>query len=116
MAVQGGFSQTVVAVGLGETDIVVPDAGIYNVDVKHQIPQPTASAGSSTPGPSQVLTLVKLNSTTKLTSAVGANGAWVQITAAAGDTLKVITSSSLAADNVLNAVKTTVAVSVGQGY
>ena len=114
--VQGGFSQTVQFGGLVETDIGVPDAGTYNVDVKLQIPQPTASAGQTEPQPSQVVVVIKKNSTTEYTGTAGANGAWVQVTCAAGDILKVITSSSLAADEALNAVQGTIAVSLGQGY
>jgi hypothetical protein len=56
--------------------------------------------------------VVKLNSTTKLTGIAGAEGFYVKITgAAAGDTINMLLSSSNAADQGLNVIKTNVAIS-----
>src|ERR1700722_13749942 len=111
MSTQGGFSQTVQFTGLVDTAIGVPDAGIYNVDVKCQIPTLTNGGGVSA-----LVITIKKNSTTEYTGTAGAPGGWVQVTCAAGDTLHVVTSSSNAADEGLNAIQGTIAVSAGQGY
>ena len=110
MSVQGGFSQNVQFQGLVETDIGVPDAGFYNVDVKLQCPQLVFSGAVSA-----VVIVIKVNSTTKYTGTAGANGAYVSVSCSAGDTIKVITSSSNAVDNALNAVQGTIAISEGVG-
>lgn len=110
MSTQGGFYQTVQFTGLVETDVVVPDAATYNVDVKIQCPQLTFSGSAS-----DVVITIKKNSTTEYTGTGGSNGAWVQITCAAGDTIKVITSSSNSIDEATNAVQGTIAISVGPG-
>ncbi len=112
---------------LGETDIVVPATDVYNIMVTIQQPSaeaPAASqgagggAGTGTGGgprvPSQVVTVIKVNSTTKLTSNAGDLGVGLSTqTATAGDTIKVILSSSLAVDNQPQAIKATIAVSQG---
>jgi len=108
---------------LGETDIVVPDTANYQVKCKLQLPNaivPTATqgsgggAGTGSGGgaavASQVVTLIKLNSSTKYTSNAGDAGASIAIAATAGDTIKVVTSSSLAQDNQPEAVKVTISI------
>jgi hypothetical protein len=112
MATQGGFYQSVQFTGLVETDIGVPDAGTYNVDVKLQIPSRVQSGSDSA-----VIITIKDGSSTKYTGTAGATGAWVQITGvSAGDILKVILSSANAIDAGLNAVQGTIAVSLAPGY
>jgi hypothetical protein len=110
MSIQGGFSQTVQFTGLVETDIGVPDTATYNVDVKLQIPSRVQSGSDSA-----VVVVIKKNSTTEYTGTAGATGAWVQIACSAGDTIKVITSSSNAIDEAINAVQGTIAISEGIG-
>lgn len=118
-------SQTVT--GLAETDITVPTTDTYNVIVTIQTPVaqtpaatqgPGGGAGTGTGGgptvPSQVVCVIKVNSTTKLTSAAGDRGAsLIGQACTAGDVIKVILSSSLAQDTQLNAVKATITVSEG---
>ncbi len=120
------FYRTATFTGLTEFDYIVQEAGNYTVRCKLELPSlivptPTPGAGggagtgtnaaSTQAIPSQVVTIIKLNSTTKLTSAAGDRGASVDISgASAGDTIKVILSSSLAQDNQPEAVKCTVAI------
>lgn len=112
MATQGGFSQTVQFQGLVDTAIGIPNAGTYNVDVKLQLPQLVASGSASA-----VVTVIKDNSSTVYTGTAGANGAFAQVTCAAGDVIHVVTSSAATIDNAINAVKGTIAISLGpQGY
>lgn len=100
------YGQTYEFEGLGTFNMVVPNAGDYIVDAKIMAPVPVGG------GVSSVLPVVKLNNTTKFTGIAGAQGAWVQIVgASAGDTIKLVLSSSNAADQGLNVIKSTVAIS-----
>jgi hypothetical protein len=110
---------------LGEFDFLAPEAGNYVINGTLQLPNqivPTAAQGpggggigtSSVPGiaiPSQVVTVIKLNSTTKYTSNAGDRGFSTGIVGVAqGDTIKVILSSSLAQDNQPEAVQCTLSI------
>ena len=99
------FSQNVQFQGLVETDIGVPEAGLYTVDVKCTIPTLVSGGGVSA-----LVIVIKKNSSTEYTGAAGQQGAWTQFQCAAGDTIKVITSSANAVDSGLNAVKGVIAV------
>jgi hypothetical protein len=117
--------QSTSVTGLQEFDFVVPSTDAYTVQGTLQLPNivPSASqgagggAGTGTGGGaqinSQVVTVVKLNASTKYTSAAGDRGFMVGINATAGDTIKVILSSSLAQDQQPNAVQCTIAISEG---
>lgn len=120
--------QVTTVTGLQEFDFTAPTTDSYTVQGTLELPAnlvPTASQGAggggigtgSTPGlpvPSQVVTVVKQNSTTRYTSNAGDRGFIVGINATAGDTIKVIFSSSLAQDEQLNAMKCTIAISEGE--
>ncbi len=114
-------------VGLAEQDFVAPATGIYTVQVKYwvpHVPAGTSAYSDSIVGQSSLQVLVKLNSTTKLTIG-GAAGdpsptqpyvsGSVQISATAGDTIKVIPSSAAAIDNQLNSVKGIINIFAGEG-
>lgn len=121
------YLNTATVTGLQEFDFVVPTTDSYNVQGTLELPNqivPTASQGAggggigtgSTPGlpiPSQVVVVVKVNSTTKYTSNAGDRGFLVGVQCTAGDTIKVTLSSSLAQDTQLNAAKCTIAISEG---
>lgn len=94
--------------GLGELDYTAVNTDTYTVRVSSTLP---STAGGN--GASAVVTLVKVNNTTKYTSNAGDNGLEIQVACTAGDTIKVITSSGQANDNAINAVKTTVMISQG---
>lgn len=96
------FSALMGSSGLSELDVKVPNAGTYLVSVRLTVP--------SIKGLSQVVTVVKVNSTTKYTSNPGDRGLQIRVGCAANDTIKVITSSSTPIDNVLNAVRITVSI------
>lgn len=111
--------------GLQEYDFTATDAGNYRIRGSLQLPRliaPTATqgagggAGTGTGGgpaiPSQVVTVVKLNSTTKLTSNAGDQGFGVDISGVAvNDVIKIIFSSSLAQDQQPEAVQATISIS-----
>lgn len=121
------FVRTSTVTGLQEFDFVVPTTDAYTVQGTLQVPKnlvPTASQGAggggigtgSTPGlpiPSQIVTVVKVNSTTKYTSNAGDMGFQTGVQCTAGDTIKVIFSSSLAQDEQLQAMQCTIAISEG---
>ncbi len=98
------YRQTFTAVGLSELDVVAPTTGTYVV----QVSQTTPLFGRSA-----LITLLKVNSTTKYTSAAGDKGFTQEVAAIAGDIIKITMSSTSADDNASNAVKTSVAITMG---
>ena len=119
--------QTTTVSGLQEFDFNAPSTDTYTVQGTLELPNivPAMSAygtgggaGTGTGGgaqvASQVVTVVKKNSTTLYTSNAGDRGFMVGVTATAGDTIKVIFSSSLAQDEQLNAMKCTIAIYEGE--
>lgn len=109
--------------GLQEFDFIAPEAGNYRIKGTIQAPNvvPTAAqgagggAGTGTtvglPVPSQVVAVVRQNSTVKLTSNAGDRGFSTTINSvAAGDTLKVTLSSSLAQDQQPEAIQCTISI------
>jgi hypothetical protein len=88
--------------GLQTTTIfTAPAAGAYFIQGYLTLPQ-LSTAGAV----SQVVAVVKQNSSTELTGTAGASGfAIPAITAAAGDVFSVVLSSSAAPDQVTNAVQ-----------
>jgi hypothetical protein len=121
------FNVSTTVTNLQETDIVVPTTDQYTVGVTNQLRNidPVPSAYSSNAGAgggtntgtqtqSAVVTVVKVNSTTKYTSNAGDRGVGpITVQCTAGDTIKVITSSSASIDNQPQAVQTTITVSEG---
>lgn len=111
--------------GLQEFDFSAPSTDSYTVQGTIQAPNIVPSgtqgagggAGTGTGGGpqvnSQVLTVIKLNNTTKYTGTAGDRGFTTTINATAGDTIKVILSSSLAQDNQPQAIQCTIAISEG---
>ena len=82
-----------------------PAAGPYYV--QGQITLPTLVGGA---GASAVVVVVKQNSSTVYTGNAGATGFGTLINAAAGDTVSLVLSSSNAADQGLNVIKTSMQV------
>lgn len=95
--------------GLGEIDIIAVTTGTYGVQCRLLLPTQIQSGSASA-----VVTVIKVNSTTKYTSAAGDLGVDIQVAATAGDTIKIITSSAQANDNANNAVRLDWAVSAGE--
>lgn len=95
--------------GLGEIDIIAPTTGTYGVQCRLHLPTQIQSGS-----PSAVVTVIKVNTSTKYTSNAGDLGVDIQVAATAGDTIKIITSSSNANDNAANAVRIDWAVSAGE--
>lgn len=96
--------------GIGNFTSTITVAGDYVVQGQLSLPSLTQSGSDSA-----VQTVVKLNSTTKLTGVAGATGFKVDIPGCAvGDVIHIITSSSNAIDNALNAVKLTAQIFQGE--
>lgn len=122
-----GFQALTTVTNLGETDIVVPSTDQYIVQVTNQLRNidPVPSAYSSNAGAgggtntgtqtqSAVVTVIKVNSTTQITSNAGDRGVGpITVQCSSGDTIKVITSSSASVDKQPQAVQTTIAISQG---
>lgn len=102
------FNNNAVLGGIGTYTVAVPDASVYLVDCKLTLPTIVGGAGASS-----VVTVVKVNASTKYTGNAGDEGVRTQVLCAAGDTISVQTSSSAAVDNVPNAVKCIIAISGG---
>lgn len=127
MATQQNSTQTVT--NLGTTTINIVNTDIYNVNVTLQIPNvvPTATqgagagAGTGTGGgpqiASQVITTIAQtgsHSGTLGASSPGSKGLTLSgISCAAGDTITITLSSSLAQDEQPQAVQATIALSQG---
>ena len=121
-----GLVQTTTVTGLNTFIFNCPDTTQYNVQCTLQLPNivPAVStygsgggAGTGTGGGpqvnSQVVTVIKHNSSTVLTSNAGDRGVMTNIQATAGDTISVILSSSLAQDEQSQAIQCTIAISEG---
>ena len=88
-----------------------PDTNNYTVNCTLTLPT-AQSLGTNVA--SGVVTTIKHNSTTIYTSQPGDKGLQVAVGATAGDTLSVILSSSVAQDQVINAVRCTVGIWEGE--
>lgn len=104
------FNQSFMLNGLGTFVTTLPDAGQVVVEGKLSLPQLSGGA----PANSSVVVVVKQNSTTKYTGVAGAEGFRVSFIVSALDTVSIITSSSDAGDNALNAVKIRASVWMGE--
>lgn len=118
--------QTTTVTGLQTFIFNVPSTDSYTLQGTLQLPNivpsalqgPGGGAGTGTGGSpqiaSQVVTVVKHNSSTIYTSNAGDRGFLIGAAATAGDTFSVILSSSLDQDKQPNAVQCTVALSEGE--
>ena len=122
------FESKTTVTNLAETDIIVPTTDQYIVRVTNQLPKAdpgmssygagggagTGTASSGTQTQSAVVTVIKVNNTTQLTSTAGDRGVGpITVQCTAGDTIKVITSSSASIDKQPQAVQTTISISEG---
>lgn len=101
------YSQNFTISGLQTLTIVVPVAGALTLSGKLSLPIPSLGAAAQ----SQVVTTIKQNGSTIFTSSAGQNGFTLPVLVAAQDSLSVQLTSSLAEDEVLNAVNG--AISIG---
>jgi hypothetical protein len=111
--------------GLQTYLIDVPNTDSYVVNVTNTLPTITTTgnvgsgAGSqpvltSTPAlQSSLITTIKHNSSTVYTSNAGDKSAYAVISATAGDSISIITSSSNAADEAINAIRSSISISEG---
>lgn len=116
------FNSSSVFCGLGTATITLnsAQAGIVSVEVQASLPYDTGSSNNSsvTSGGSSLQVLVKLNSVTKMTLSSPSPtqpmlAGKVSMLCVATDVIDVILSSSAAADNQLNSVKTMINVYAG---
>jgi hypothetical protein len=103
------FSQTIISTGLGTTTITVPSAGPYRMDGKIQLP--TLIGGG---GVSACLCTINQNGSPIYTGTAGQEGFGpLDVTCAANDALTFVLTSAAAADQPVNVIKMTVALSSG---
>lgn len=120
------FTQSASYPGLGTFIVNIPETNMYSIqgtlslndDDGSALQGPGGGAGTGTgappPIPSQVVVTIKQNSSTIFTSNSGAKGFCLNsVSLVSGDVLSVITSSSLAQDQLPNAVKLILAVAEG---
>lgn len=104
------FNKSLSAVGLGTiATFTVPDTAIYAVDGKMTIP--SINQGSS--AQSALVVVVNVNGSPVYTGSAGSKGFHTQVAANASQVVTVVLSSAAVVDNALNAVKSTVTISVG---
>lgn len=106
------FSQNASIVGLNSYAITLPTAGAYFIEGKIQCPQiSTGSAANS----EVVATIVNgTGPVTLYTGTAGAEGFYVNVSAAAGDVITTTLSSSADIDAPLNAIKCELSIGSGQ--
>ena len=120
----GEFRITTTMNGLQTFTTDVPDTAQYTVNVTNTIPIAqsgnTGSGAGSQPFQSStaalvssLVTTIKHAGSTVYTSETGGRGAFVVISATAGDSIQVITSSASANDSANNAVQSTISISEG---
>lgn len=102
------YSQNLVFSGLGTVSFTVPTAGAYFLDGK--ISLPTLVNGG---GVSACLCVINQNGSPVYTGIAGAEGFYKVVSCAANDLIAIVLSSSAPADQLLNVIKTTVAVGEG---
>ena len=121
------FQLSTTVTNLQDTSIVVPTTDQYTIQVTNQLPKadPTMSAYGANAGAgtgtntgtqtqSAVVTVIKVNSTTKYTSAAGDRGVGpLTLQCTAADTIHVVTTSAASIDNQPQAVQTTITISEG---
>lgn len=102
------YNQNIAFAGLGSITMIVPQAGAYFLEGKLSLPR--LAAGSTQ---SSVVVTVTQNASNKYTGIAGADGFYLDLNCAAGDTLVVTLASGAAGDQGLNVIKMN--LSVGQG-
>ncbi len=91
--------------GLGTLALfTAPQAGDYFVDGKISLPSIVGGAG-----PSSLLVVINQNGSPVYTGPVGATGFYTGLVCALNDAITVVFSSSAAADQGLNVIKSTIA-------
>lgn len=102
------FNQNSAMAGLNTYTVIVPNAGPYVIRGKLLLPTIVGGAG-----PSSCVTTVNVNGSPVYTGNAGAEGFMTTTNCAAGDTITIVTTSAAAADQPLNAIKMSIAISQG---
>lgn len=104
------FNQNLEFCGLGTLSFTIPVAGPYFVE--GHISLPTLTGGG---GVSACLVTLNLNGGAAFyTGVAGAEGFKADFTGAVGDVLNIIFSSSAAADQPLNVIKSQISLGIGE--
>lgn len=106
------FNVTATTQGLTTYSITAPTTDIYTVDIKTTLPTLTTTGGTQQ---SALVTTINQNGSLIATYSNGSRGSQTRVLATAGDTISVVFSSSNAADQAPNAIKSTIAISEGVG-
>lgn len=105
------FNQNSISTGLGTTTLTAPQAGVYFVKGKLQLPTITGSGSAA--GASQCVVTVNQNGSPVYTGNAGAEGFYTTLSCALADSVTVVLTSAAAPDAVLNAVKMEVSFGLG---
>lgn len=103
------YYQNLVFNGLGTLSITMPFAGLFDFEGHIQLPRIASGSGQSS-----LLVVINQNGSPVYTGIAGADGFKKEINCAANDVIAIVFSSSAAADLPLNAIKSSVSVSVGE--
>ncbi len=103
------FNQNLVSTGLTTISTSVPEDGHYKMDGKISLPS-IVNGG----GPSEVVCVINQQGSPIYTGTAGADGFGIEVDASAGDVFDFVLSSSAAADQPLNVIKMSIAISEGE--
>lgn len=103
------YNQNLVFNGLGTLSITVPVAGSYFCEGKISLPTLTNGGGVSA-----CLVTINQNGSPIYTGQAGAEGFKTDIVCAALDVIAIVLSSSAAADQPLNVIKSTISIGIGE--
>lgn len=103
------FNQNSVFSGLGSYSTTVPFAGTYFVEGKSTIPTLVNGGGVSA-----LLAVINLNGSPVYTGIAGNEGFRCDVACAALDVIQIVLSSSAAADQPANSIKTVIALGIGE--
>jgi len=101
--------KSIVFGGLGTVSFTAPEANNYAVDVKISLPTITSGAAID----SLLIVTVNLNGTPWFTTPSGVQGFHTSVLCAVNDVITIVFASSNPADNSLNVIKSTIAISEG---
>lgn len=103
------YDQNLVFNGLGTQSVTVPFVGVYFIEGHTSLPTLVGGGGAS-----ELLTTVNQNGSPVYVGPVGAEGFKTQLNCAVNDVIDVVYSSSAAADQPLNVIKSNVSIGMGE--
>jgi hypothetical protein len=105
------FNQNTISTGLGTTTLTAPQAGVYFVKGKLQLPTITGSGNAA--GASQCVVTVNQNGSPKYVGNAGAEGFYTTLSCALADSITIVLTSAATPDQAQNAIKMEVSFGLG---